>query len=48
MLPERGPGRTLAYPAVIPLGLLAISADALIVHPATVIDDALEDTGDCL
>ena len=48
MLPERGAARTLAYPVVIPLGLLAISADALIVHPATVIDDAVEDTGDCL
>ena len=48
LVPKRGTARTLAYPATIPLGLLAISADALIVHPATVIDDALDDTDDCL
>ena len=44
--PESSGKRIAAAPLVIPAGLVAITADAFIVHPASVIDDAAEDTRD--
>lgn len=36
--------RVLAFPAVFPVGFAAITADAFVVHPLTVIGDAARDT----
>ncbi|MFH0795142.1 MAG: hypothetical protein V2A74_14045 [bacterium] len=48
LVPEKNPGRAFAYPVVIPVGAVAITLDALIIHPAGVIDDAADDTRDAL
>jgi len=48
LLPEKQPKRGLVYPLVLPVGLVAVSIDALIVHPLQVVDDAAEDTDEVL
>ncbi|MCX7014399.1 MAG: hypothetical protein NTW86_17920 [Candidatus Sumerlaeota bacterium] len=43
------PGKqAAALPIVLPIGLVAASADAFVIHPATVVDDAVLDTRDAL
>jgi len=46
--PESKTGRIAVAPIVFPVGFVAASIDAFIVHPALVVDDAVEDTGDVL
>ncbi|MEN6627399.1 MAG: HEAT repeat domain-containing protein [Candidatus Sumerlaeia bacterium] len=48
LVPDSQPARGIAMPFVFTVGVAAVSADAFIIHPATVIDDAAEDTKDCL
>lgn len=48
MLPKEKPGRMLAYPVAIPAGLVAASLDMLVLHPASVVKDSWNDTGDLL
>lgn len=48
MVPESTTGKVIATPFVYPVGLAAVVVDAVIVHPLTVIDDAADDTKDCL
>lgn len=42
--PESKGAREAAFPFIFPIGFIAVMADAFIVHPATVIDDAAADT----
>lgn len=48
LVPEENPGRALFYPLAIPLGITAVSLDMFLIHPATVVSDAWEDTYDML
>jgi hypothetical protein len=44
LVPENPSEKWYVMPAVYPVGMGAVTLDALIVHPATVIDDAAQDT----
>jgi hypothetical protein len=46
--PASEPARWLLAPVAFPAGVLAVVADAFVVHPATVFDDAWYDTVDLL
>lgn len=46
--PEKTGWKIASFPLVFPLGLAAVATDAVIIHPASVIDDAAGDTGDVL
>ncbi|MHC4860182.1 MAG: HEAT repeat domain-containing protein, partial [Planctomycetota bacterium] len=46
--PESTGSRLAVFPVVFPLGFVAITGDAFVVHPITVVGDAIEDTGDAL
>lgn len=46
--PETKGARIAAAPLVFPVGLAAVTADAFVIHPATEINDAADDTRDCL
>jgi len=46
LVPQSKPARMATMPLVFPVGVLAVVADAFIVHPATVVDDAAEDVYD--
>jgi hypothetical protein len=46
--PQSTGKRVAAFPLVFPIGLAAIVTDAFVIHPLTVVDDAAEDTKDCL
>ncbi|MFO0984444.1 MAG: hypothetical protein U1E76_22410 [Planctomycetota bacterium] len=46
--PEQPTARVLLYPIVFPLGLAAVIGDAFLLHPASVVGDAIDDTGDAL
>lgn len=46
--PEATGWRIAVFPVVFPVGLVAVIVDAMVIHPATVIDDAAGDTGDVL
>ena len=48
LIPAENPARTLSYPVMIPVGLVAVIIDCVIVHPVTVADDAFGDTTDAL
>ncbi len=43
-IPASEPARWALAPIALPLGLAAVTTDAVIVHPATVLDDAWGDT----
>ena len=45
-IPRKSPAKTIAYPVLIPAGLVAVGIDGLIVHPIASVDDALRDTDD--
>jgi hypothetical protein len=42
--PDSEGARWALAPVAVPVGLVALASDAVIVHPATVIDDAWRDT----
>lgn len=44
LVPENPTRRTLTLPVTVPVGLVAVAADAMAVHPAYQLDDALADT----
>jgi hypothetical protein len=44
--PPTTAGRVLAAPLALPVGVVAAAADAVIVHPATQLDEAWADTAD--
>ena len=46
--PDSTGARVLLFPVIFPTGLVAVVLDTFIVHPVSVIDDAIEDTGDVL
>lgn len=48
MIPKENPGRALFYPLAIPVGITAVSLDMFLIHPATVVGDAWDDTLDML
>jgi len=48
LVPDDPTARLLTYPLTIPAGLVAVTADALVVHPASVVDDAWRDTDEVL
>jgi len=48
MIPKENPGRALFYPLAIPVGMTAVSLDMFLIHPATVVGDAWDDTLDML
>ena len=45
-IPKKNPAKTLAYPVLIPGGMLAVVIDGVIVHPIRSIDDTMHDTKD--
>ncbi|MBU3948448.1 MAG: hypothetical protein KJ826_09550 [Proteobacteria bacterium] len=47
-VPEDKTFRIISSPVIIPTGLVAVSIDALVVHPISVVDDAADDTVDLL
>ncbi|MBU1052292.1 MAG: hypothetical protein KKC46_00500 [Proteobacteria bacterium] len=47
-VPEDKTLRVISSPLIIPTGLVAVSIDALVVHPISVVDDAAADTVDLL
>lgn len=48
VLPRENPERMISYPLAIPVGLVAASLDMFLLHPATVVKDAWNDTGEML
>jgi len=48
VLPEKGAGRYVAYPLLLPVALAAVTVDAVIVHPISVAHDAYLDTKEAL
>lgn len=48
LTPSSPAGRWAAAPVALPVGLVALAADAFVVHPATVFDDTWYDTVDWL
>lgn len=44
LVPAENPGRAISYPLTVPLGLVAVSLDMLLLHPASVADEAFDDT----
>ncbi len=48
MWPDQTGWRIVAAPVVFPAGFVAVTIDAVVVHPATVVDDAWDDTVDAL
>ena len=47
VMPEKGTtARQLTYPITVPLGLCAMAADIIVVHPICSVDDAVLDTDD--
>jgi hypothetical protein len=46
--PEKTVWKIASSPVVVPLGLVAVITDAVVIHPASVVDDAAGDTGDVL
>jgi len=44
IIPKENPGRALFYPLAIPIGATAVSLDMFLIHPATVVGDAWDDT----
>jgi hypothetical protein len=48
LAPESTAARWAVAPVAFPAALLGLAADALVVHPATVFDDAWRDTDDWL
>ncbi|HTE06719.1 MAG TPA: hypothetical protein VK824_11020 [Planctomycetota bacterium] len=48
LAPESAAGRWAAAPVAFPAALLGLAMDALVVHPASVLDDAWRDTQDWL
>jgi hypothetical protein len=46
--PESTGARVAVFPVVFPLGFAAVLTDAVVVHPVSVVGDAIEDTGDAL
>lgn len=48
MVPEHPVAKTAALPFTVTTGVVAFTADAFILHPATVIDDSARDTNDAL
>jgi hypothetical protein len=46
--PKSAGARVAVAPAVVPAGFIALAADAFVVHPAMVIDDAASDTLEAL
>ncbi len=48
LVPKDRTARALSYPIVVPIGLVAATADMLIIHPISVAEDAWHDTNDLL
>jgi len=48
LIPEKTGWKIATFPVVFPLGLVAVTTDMVLIHPALVIDDAAGDTGDTL
>lgn len=46
--PESNAGRWLLAPVALPVGVVAFATDAVVVHPATQVDDAWGDTVEAL
>ena len=44
LLPETNPARSIAYPLLLPVGLVAVTIDGVIIRPISVADDAVLDT----
>lgn len=48
LVPENRTARALAYPVVVPLGVVAATMDMFVLHPISVAGDAWQDTNDVL
>ncbi len=48
LVPKDQTARALSYPIVVPIGLVAATADMFIIHPISVAEDAWHDTNDIL
>ncbi|MGH7336898.1 MAG: hypothetical protein ACREI7_04915 [Myxococcota bacterium] len=48
LAPSSSAGRWAAAPVALPTALMGLTADALVVHPVTVVDDAWRDTREWL
>lgn len=48
LVPANQTARALAYPVIVPLGLVAATADMFVIHPLSVAGDAWKDTNDLL